>query len=130
MKYLLPILLCVFFAVKSNAHAIVLAPDTSKPSLKSITLECQKTASIDTIISEAIAVGAPTYNEGNYIGCYRIYEGAAYKIIYKYGLQCEQIKEILQTALNKSYGAYTSSEKAWIMRVAFDKILGEPTRTK
>jgi hypothetical protein len=91
---------------------------------------CPKIEIITTLIEEAIGVGAPTYNEGNHIGCYRIYEGTAYKIIYKYGSLCKQVKNILETAIEKSYGNYSSTEKAWIMRIAFDQIMGVPTQTK
>jgi hypothetical protein len=85
---------------------------------------------ITTIIDEAISVGAPTYNSGNYVGCYRIYEGASYKILYLYGSKCKDERKILKEALEKSYGDYSFSEKAWIMRMAFDRILGVPTITK
>jgi hypothetical protein len=90
---------------------------------------CGKIEAINMIIGEAINVGAPTYNQGNYIGCYRIYEGAAYKILYKYGSKCRRVSDILDAALEKSYGDYTATEKAWIMRMAFDTILGVPTST-
>jgi hypothetical protein len=88
---------------------------------------CKKIEEVYIILSEAIGIGAPTYNEGNHIGCYRIYEGAAYKILYKYGNKCKEVTKILETALEKSYGDYNSTEKAWIMRKAFDQILGAPT---
>ncbi len=91
--------------------------------------DCKKIEAVEQIISEAISVGAPTYNQGNHIGCYRVYEGAAYKILYKYGSKCKDVKNTLEDALEKSYGDYSASEKAWIMRMAFDKILGVPTRT-
>ena len=105
-------------------------PDSSKISLSSLSIKCEKSDSINFIISEAINIGAPTYNQGNYAGCYRIYEGASYKILYKYSNYCVRVSQILKTAIEKSYGNLTDSEKAWIMRMAFDQILGEPTRTK
>ena len=92
--------------------------------------DCAKIEAVAEIISEAIAVGAPTYNEGNHIGCYRIYEGAAYKILHKYGTKCKNVKNTLEIALEKSYGDYSVTDKAWIMRMAFDQILGVPTVTK
>jgi hypothetical protein len=92
--------------------------------------DCEKTEAIHIILSEAISVGAPTYNTGNHIGCYRIYEGAAYKILHRYGTKCKEVQKILESALEKSYGDYNATEKAWIMRMAFDKILGVPTVTK
>jgi hypothetical protein len=97
-----------------------------------ITVSAKKCPDIDviyTVIEDAINVGAPTYNAGNIMGCYRIYEGAAYKILYKYGDKCKEVKNILEAALEKSYGDYSASEKAWIMRMAFDSILGQPTTT-
>ncbi|MBA2612679.1 MAG: hypothetical protein H0U95_11945 [Bacteroidetes bacterium] len=82
------------------------------------------------IIDEAISIGAPTYNEGNRAACYKIYEGAAYKILHKYGKKCTETADILETALEKSYGNYSITDKAWIMRMAFDKIEGVQTQTQ
>ena len=106
------------------------APDSSIRTFSPTSINCSKIGAVDTIIYEAIDIGAPTYNLKNYLGCYRIYEGASYKIIYMYGSQCARIKEILQTAIEKSYGNYSDSDKAWIMRMAFDEILGVETKTK
>jgi hypothetical protein len=124
------ILFLTFVTGVSFIHASTLPVDTSKTALKNINFDCPNKAAVDTIIEEAISVGAPTYNDGNHIGCYRVYEGASYKILYKYGALCNEVSDILKTALRKSYEAYTISEKAWIIRAAFDKILGVPTRTK
>ena len=93
-------------------------------------IACPKKDAVDTLIWEAINVGAPTYNTGNHIACYRIYEGASYKILYNYSYECPRITEILKTALQKSYENYSDTDKAWIMRMAFDEILGVPTKTK
>ncbi len=90
---------------------------------------CADNNAMLVIIDEAITAGAPTYNGGNHLGCFRIYEGAAYKVLYKYGSKCKDVKGVLEAALEKAYGDYTSTEKAWIMRTAFDYILGVPTKT-
>jgi hypothetical protein len=95
-----------------------------------ISKECARTAEITAIIEDAISIGAPTYNQGNHLGCYKIYEGAAYKIIHLHGAKCKDITMLLNYALDKSHESYTDTEKAWIMRLAFDKILGVPTQTK
>lgn len=92
--------------------------------------DCSNSTAVNIIIDEAISSGAPTYNSGNHIGCYRIYEGAAYKILFKYGPKCKDVKKTLEAALELSYGDYSSTEKAWIMRKAFDTILGVPTETR
>ena len=121
----------MFFCLQtSRANGVALHPDSSVISFAPKTIACASIDAVDTIIWEAINIGAPTYNQGNYLGCYRIYEGASYKIIYLHASVCPRVSEILKTALEKSYSAFTDSEKAWIMRAAFDQILGVPTKTK
>ena len=117
---------CTLFSIAGNNPK----PDSSSKTVAPKSIFCEKTGALDTVILEAIDIGAPTYNAGNFMGCYRIYEGASYKILYQYGYVCVRVSEILNTALEKSYENYSPSEKAWIMRRAFDEILGEPTRTK
>ena len=123
--------ICIFqSAMAGNLLGAPCKPDSSIRTFKALSIKCEKTDSINAIILQAIDIGAPTYNQGNYLGCYRIYEGASYKILYRYANSCIRVSQILSTALEKSYGNFTDSDKAWIMRVAFDEILGEPTRTK
>jgi hypothetical protein len=95
----------------------------------SIPFKCANSDEIEKIIMDAIDIGAPVYNSGNYIGCYRIYDAIAYKILYLYGDKCPEIMKILKDCINKCHGDYSDTEKAWIMRGGFDKILGEPTVT-
>lgn len=95
----------------------------------SLPVNCSKSNEMKKIITEAISLGAPIYNEGLHLACYRIYEWAAYKIIYVYGTTCKNVESILKTAIENSHGDYSDTEKAWLMRAAFDKILGVPTKT-
>lgn len=127
-----------FLIIALSFFNTILANDTTKVKLNpgayyainsETAKDCKKIDEVVNIISDAIGIGAPTYNLGNHIGCYLIYEGAAYKILHLYGDKCKTLKNILEEALNKSYGDYTDTDKAWIMRMAFDEILGEPTRT-
>ena len=132
-KQLVFSILCIHLALLANAanpKKFISFSDSSVKSFATFSIKCEKTDSVNLIIGDAINIGAPTYNQGNYLGCYRIYEGASYKILYQYGSYCTRVTQILKTAIEKSYGAFTDSDKAWIMRVAFDEILGEPTRTK
>lgn len=93
-------------------------------------VDCSKATLVQTVIGEAIEVGAPTYNDGNFLGCYRIYEGAAYKVLHLYGSKCKEARKILETALEQCHASEASTgTKAWVMRAAFDKILGVPTMT-
>ena len=106
------------------------SPSFVVPNSAHVDKECSKMELVVIIINDAISVGAPAYNDGNRAACYKIYEGAAYKILHKYGKKCTETSDILETALEKISGDYSVSEKAWIMRMAFDKILGVPTQTK
>jgi hypothetical protein len=82
------------------------------------------------IIDDAISSGAPVYNKGDQTACYRIYDGAAYKVLYLYGSKYKDAKSLLEKALLKTSLNYSDAEKAWILRMAFDEILGVPTQTK
>ena len=90
---------------------------------------CSDSVAVTQIIANAIDLGVPVYNAGLHNECYHVYEWAAYKILYVYGSHCSEVKKILSEAVEKSHGDYSDIDKAWIMRVAFDKILGEPTKT-
>lgn len=89
---------------------------------------CGEMSSVDTLIAEAISVGVPLYNTGSHIGCYRIYEGAGYKLLYLLGDECGKVQDILKTGLKQAESDDTPTKKAWTMRRTFDVILGEPTR--
>lgn len=91
---------------------------------------CKQVDAIYRILVETIEVGAPTYNSGNYAGCYKIYEGASYKILHLHGKKCKLIRQELEEALERAHESkYNAGEKAWILRLAFDNILGVPTTT-
>ena len=106
-----------------------IAGEKIKIDKDTLPVDCSKSEEIEKIISEAISLGAPIYNEGLHMACYRVYEWAAYKILYEYAKPCKGVESILKTALDQSHGDYSDTEKAWLMRQAFDKILGVPTQT-
>ncbi len=115
-------------AATAPAGTIYNARDTTITD--TILNSCSRSKEVEKIIDDAIAMGAPIYNAGAPLACYRIYEGAAYKILYEYGKTCREVEKVLKAAVDKSHGDYSDIEKAWIMRAAFDKILGVPTQTK
>lgn len=112
----------------SDTTKVQLKPNTKK--IEDLTKGCKEAENILNIIYQAIEIGAPTYNNGNHAGCYLIYEGAAYKILHKYANKCKLVKTLLEEVLKLSYLTPNVTEKAWVMRMAFDKILGEPTTTR
>lgn len=97
--------------------------------MDTVPADCGKKDEVEKIINEAISLGAPIYNEGLHMACYRIYEWAGYKILYLYGKDCPGMEKTLRTAIERSHGDLSDTEKAWLMRMAFDKILGVPTQT-
>jgi len=122
---------CLFLLAQQATYAGISKPQipSTRISADSIPPNCPKSPEIEKIINDAISLGAPIYNEGLHMACYRIYEWAAYKILYEYGKSCKEVEKILKTAIEKSHGDYSDTEKAWLMRVAFDLIMGVPTKT-
>ncbi len=121
--------LCVFCKA-SRTDTLATIHSTNGYGADSLPISCANSIEIEKIIDDAISLGAPIYNEGLHMARYRIYEWAAYKIIYVYGVTCKNVEVILKTAIEKSHGDYSDTEKAWMMRAAFDKIMGVPTQTK
>jgi serine protease Do len=71
-------------------------------------------------ISEAIEVGAPLYNQGNFAACYHIYEGAAADIERRLPKKCQGPKLALSRGRSKAAKLDDPSAQAWAMRDAFD----------
>jgi len=120
----------VFSTVRASGKTRPATPTTVyNIAQDSLPMNCGKAEEIDKIINQAISLGAPIYNEGLHMACYRIYEWAGYKILYVYGKDCPEVEKLLRTAIEKSHGDLSDTEKAWLMRMAFDKILGVQTQT-
>jgi hypothetical protein len=86
---------------------------------------CSKT-DLDTVevrIQDAINVGAPLYNEGDFGGCYRTYDTAAESIGRTTEKTCKGPAGILKTGRERAAKLSTSAAQAWAMRDAFDGLL-------
>lgn len=88
-------------------------------------------AMIDSVIQSAISSGVGIYNGGDFLGCFRIYQGASYQILYRLESRCEIATQFLEKALfeaaqTKFAGRYPTipAAQAWVMRGAFDSLLG------
>lgn len=90
---------------------------------------CPDLNELDETIGAAISIGAPIYNAGSPLGCYRIYEGAAYKLLYRLEQRCPGVTALLRSGLARAESQPDYSAKAWTMRRTFDAILGETTST-
>ena len=71
-------------------------------------------------IADAIDVGAPLYNDGNFAACYHVYEGAALDIERRLPKACKGPKQALATGRRHADKLDDPSAQAWAMRDAFD----------
>ena len=74
-----------------------------------------------SVISAAINKGAPTYNSGDYRGCYDMYRQTAEKLLE----QCfvGSVQRVLHSALDKVALQSSFTDRVWTVRHAFDAIL-------
>jgi len=83
---------------------------------------------VRTMLTAAIQLGAPVYNAGDLRGCYEIYAATA-RMLNRVVDGADDEREILRGALELAAVESDVNEQAWVMRRAFDVILGEQTDT-
>jgi len=74
-------------------------------------------------ISGAIQRGAPLYNQGDYDGCFLIYEAISIKFQDK--SSCAGVRKALSDGLARAETKKTSKVKAWAIRDAFDGLINQ-----
>lgn len=74
-------------------------------------------------ISEAIAIGAPLYNAGNFRGCYHQYLGASIDMESELSPTCTGPRRALDTARSRGRKSRDPTVQAWAMRDGFDGLL-------
>ena len=126
-------------AEHSEMQLALLDPNTLEPIRPLIEQECaeEDIVMFEQVLSRAIRIGAPAYNAENFEACYRLYEGAAYKVLYTLSQRCPTAHSVLELALSQSQatrvnGRYPTipANQAWIMRRAFDSILPVPPQMR
>lgn len=93
--------------------------------------EADDIALIDRVLAETISSGAPIYDQGDHLGCYRLYEGASYKLLYNLEDRCETASELLEQFIADAHelqddSGGNPSVQAWTLRYVFDALLGVP----
>jgi hypothetical protein len=78
---------------------------------------------IGSSIGDAIEVGAPAYNQGDFAGCYETYRSTAATIEGKLPKGCSGPARALAAGRARARTLPTASEQAWAMRDAFDGLL-------
>jgi hypothetical protein len=77
-------------------------------------------ASIPRVLGEAIEIGAPLYNRGNFEGCFHIYEGAAMDLERRLPKGCRGPRRALGEGRARAAKLNEPSAQAWALRDAFD----------
>ena len=80
-------------------------------------------------LANAIELGAPRYNQGDHVGCYRIYLGTATDLVSTLP-GCAGIRAALIAGIVRASVLGTYTERAWAMRDAFDGLLEAYQRRK
>jgi hypothetical protein len=74
-------------------------------------------------ISDAVEIGAPLYNEGNFEGCYHVYEGAASDLEHKLKGTCDKPAKTIAEGRKKAARMSNPSDQAWALRDTFDSLI-------
>lgn len=74
-------------------------------------------------IDDAIEIGAPLYNSGNFAGCYHLYDGAAGDLERKLPPACAGPVQALENGRKRAASLGDASSQAWAMRDAFDGLI-------
>ena len=75
------------------------------------------------MLTEAIEVGAPLFNAGNFAACYHVYEGASSDLQRRLGAGCTGPKRALAEGRRKASLLSDPGSQAWAMRDSFDGLL-------
>jgi hypothetical protein len=72
-------------------------------------------------IKDAISIGAPLYNKGDFDACFEIYRQTSEKIEKR--TACDGIRQAFRDGLARAAKLESSKEKAWALRDTFDGML-------
>ena len=78
---------------------------------------------VESRIDDAIAIGAPAYNRGDFFGCYVAYDQAAKDIEAALPRACKGPSRALQDGRRRAVSRPQTTQQAWAMRDAFDGLL-------
>ena len=78
---------------------------------------------IRSYLALAIQLGAPAYNGGDHRGCYEVYACTA-RMLLRTVEGADDDKGLLRQALERCSTVPDVNEQAWILRHAFDAVLG------
>lgn len=121
-----PIAWAEFVAAREHATAALPRPTRNVPHHELSLLDgCGEgdLRLLGEMIADAIKVGAPLYNEGNFAACYHVYEGASSDAERRLGSGCKGPMRALADGRKKASALKDPSGQAWAMRDAFDGLI-------
>jgi hypothetical protein len=80
---------------------------------------------VRVLVSVAISLGAPAFNLGDHRGCYEVYACTA-RLLVNSAAVPDDVKQALRAALEKASVLPGVTRQAWVLREAFDALLGAP----
>lgn len=81
-------------------------------------------ATLRTMLTLAIQLGSPVYNSGDARGCYEIYAATGRMLLNLVEVAPEE-KALLKNALVEAADTASIAEQGWVLRRAFDTLLGD-----
>ena len=103
------------WAMRHGFDAVLESPEASGPSLAP--------NEVRRLLATAISIGAPAFNVGDSRGCYEVYACTARLLVHSSSVG-EEIKDRLREALQEASVLPDVARQAWVMRHAFDALLG------
>lgn len=113
--------------VLALASTPALAEDTqpSSPAAPApAPVEAPKPPSVEAVLTNAIRLGAPLYNEGDVAGCLDLYARSAQALLEREARDVGEVHQMRLRAVTTTKHD-TASAKAWAFREAFDRILSD-----
>merc|ERR1719498_423754 len=80
------------------------------------------------MIESTITEGAPLFNAGDHMGCYKLYLECAQRLLGDSNLlswASEESATLLRTAIGESQQASSPGKQAWALRPALDRLMQE-----
>jgi len=121
-----PVAWADFVALRERATAALPRPTRNVPHHELTLLDgCGEgdLRLLGDMIGEAIEVGAPLYNDGNFAACYHVYDGASSDAERRLGSGCKGPMRALADGRKKASSLKEPGAQAWAMRDSFDGLI-------
>ena len=88
-----------------------------------------RSLSVPQLITTALTLGVPAFNQGDHQGCYEVYADAARSILASPSRMPPKTASLLACALEEAQEPPAPSDKAWTLRRALDAVMEDDRMT-